>query len=97
MAATVRVVAGGVQVAVQPGVGVGQQVVQRVAKACRAGHAAVAWVGAVQAGGKVGDGHGGAVKWRGQGAAQPFLALQSLRAQAFGQPRFTVAGGECFA
>ena len=96
VAAVVGVVAGGVQVAVQPGVGLGEQVVQRIAKAGRAGGAAVARVGAVQAGGKVGDDHGGAIKRCGQCAAQPVLALQALRTHLLGQEGFAVAGDKGF-
>ena len=85
------------QMAVQPQLGVGQQVVERVAKPRCAWHPAVARVGAAQAGRKVGDHHGGTHKRHAQRSAQPVLALQGLLAQAFGQPGLTLARGQGFA
>ena len=78
-----------VQVAVKPQPGRRQQVVERIAKAGGAGRESVARVGAEQAGRKVGDHHGGAVKGLGQRAAQPGLALQAQRAQLGRQQRLT--------
>ena len=81
----------------QPQLCMGQQVVQRIAKPGRAGHQAIARVGAVQAGGKVRHHHSCASKRRGQCLLEPILALQRLLAQAFGQPGLAVACGGGFA
>ena len=80
MPALRHVVAGRVQVPVQPQPGVGQQFVEGVAKAGRAGHQAVARVGAAQAGCKVSDHYctSGVGRW--QGGAQPIRAAKALGA-----------------
>ena len=66
--------------------------VQGIAEAGCAGHEAIARVGTFQAGRKVGDGHGGAVKWRGQCRAQPLLAHQGLLAHGLGQKGLAMPG-----
>jgi hypothetical protein len=86
-AAVLDMVAGRMQVAVQPEPGTGQQVVERIAKPGGAGDPAVARVGTHQTGRKVGHEHGVAVKRFGQRLEQPVLAHQRLRPPRLGQPR----------
>ena len=79
--------------AVQPQIGLRQQLIQRVTKTGGSGHQPVARVGAAQAGRKVRHHHRAAVKRRIQRRAQPVLAQQRLLAHRFGQKGFAVPGG----
>ena len=84
------VVTGCMQVAVDPELGERQQVVERIAKAGRAGRQAVARIGTAQAGRKVGDDDGLAVKGLGQCGAQPGLATQRFFTHLGRQKRLAV-------
>ena len=97
MAALLRVVAGRVQMPVQPAPRQRQQRVQCIAEAGSAWREPVTRVSAVQAGREVGHRHCLAVKRNFQRGAQPGLARQCLLANAFGQPGRALSGGKCFA
>ena len=86
-----HIVAGAVQVAMQPQIGMGQQVVQRVAESSRAGGQAVAWVATAQAGRKVSDHYrtSGVGRWK--GGAQPIRAAKALGAHLLGTATVALA------
>ena len=86
-----HIVAGRMQMAVDPEVGIGQQVIEHIAKAGGARGQSIARIGAAQAGRKVGDDDGLAIKGLGQCGAQPFLAAQRFVAHLGGQEGLAVA------
>ena len=81
----------------QPPLRTGEKSIQRVAKTGGAGGQAIARVGAVQAGRKVGHHHSGSNKRCFQSVLQPRLALQRLFAHRLGQPSLALPRGGGFA
>lgn len=81
---------------VQPEIGLPEQGIERIAKACCSGGDAVARVSAAQARGEVRHDHRYAVKGLAQGRCQPSLAKQRLFTHLLRQHGLAVAGSAGF-